>query len=251
MIEMGDPGQTSAQWQKARVVSIARSTPRIKNFALALEYPFQFLPGQHADVKLTAEDGYTALRSYSIASAPGNTGRIELAIERLDDGEVSPFFHDVVVVGDEVELRGPLGGHFILRPGDQGPILLIGGGSGVVPLISMVRAQQTRGTPVPIALLVSVRTWEDILFRDELLGLESSVTGLHVTFTLTRDSPQRNTDYGRRIDASIVKDSLRRLPGPPTCTYICGSNPFVNTAADSVIASGISAQLIRTERYGG
>jgi len=251
MIETADASQIKVQWQKARVISIEQSTSRIKNFALAPEHPFQFLPGQHVDVKLTAEDGYTALRSYSIASPPGDTGQIELAIERLDDGEVSPFFHDVVVAGDEVEIRGPLGGHFILRPEDQGPILLIGGGSGVVPLISMVRSQQNRETPIPMALLVSARTWDDILFRDELVRLESSVANLHVTFALTRDKPQRPADYGRRIDAPIVEDSLRRLPCQPLRTYICGSNPFVNTAADSAIASGISAQLIRTERYGG
>jgi ferredoxin-NADP reductase len=251
MIETGDASPVSVQWQKARVVSIERSTLRIKNFSLALEHPFQFSPGQHVDVKLTAEDGYIALRSYSIASPPGDTGHIELAIERLDEGEVSTFFHDVIVVGDEVEIRGPLGGHFILRPEDQGPILLIGGGSGVVPLVSMVRSQRNRLKPVPMALLVSARTWDDILFRDELLGLESPVTNLYVTFTLTRDKPQRPTDYGRRIDASMVEDSLRRLPSEPLRTYICGSNPFVNTAADNAIASGISTQLIRTERYGG
>src|ERR1700744_2563171 len=138
--ENANPG--NVQWQKARVVSIEPSTSRIKNLTFAPEHPFRFLPGQHVDVKLTAEDGYTALRSYSIASPPVDTGHIDLAIERLDDGEGSPFFHDVVVVGDEVEIRGPLGGHFILRPEDQGPLLLIGGGSGVVPLVSMVRSQE-------------------------------------------------------------------------------------------------------------
>jgi ferredoxin-NADP reductase len=232
-------------------MSIVQSTSHIKIFTFALGHLFQFLPGQHVDVKLTAEDGYTALRSYSIASAPSNTGRIELAIERLDDGEVSPFFHDVVVVGDEVELRGPLGGHFILHPEDRGPILLIGGGSGVVPLVSMVRSQQNRETPIPMALLVSARTWNDILFRDELISLESSATNLHIAFALSRDRPPRSTDYGRRIDASIVEDFLGRLSGRPMHTYICGSNPFVNTAADAVIASGISPQQVRTERYGG
>ncbi len=135
MIEPGDANRVNVRWQKARVTSIETSTPRIKSFALALEHPFEFFPGQHVDIRLTAEDGYVALRSYSIASSPDDTSRIELAIERLVDGEVSPFFHDIVVVGDEVEMRGPLGGHFILRPEDQGPILLIGGGSGVVPLV--------------------------------------------------------------------------------------------------------------------
>jgi ferredoxin-NADP reductase len=251
MTELTDPSQNDKGWQTARVVAIERATSRIKNFSLAPQTPFQFYPGQHVDVKLTAEDGYTTLRSYSIASSPIESSRIELSIERLDDGEVSPFFHDVVVVGDDVELRGPLGGHFILRPEDVGPILLIAGGSGVVPLMSMVRFQQSRELPVSMVLAVSARTWDDILYRDELLGLEAAISDFHVIFVLTRDSPRRPTDYGRRMDSMIVTDSLRRLPEPPIRVYICGSNPFVNTAADSVIRSGLSPQIIRTERYGG
>jgi ferredoxin-NADP reductase len=251
MTEPTDPSHIDARWQRARVAAVECTTSRIKSFSLAPRSPFPFYPGQHVDVKLTAEDGYTALRSYSIASSPVETSRIELSIERLDDGEVSPFFHDVVVVGDDVEIRGPLGGHFILRPDDVGPVLLIGGGSGIVPLMAMVRSQQGREMPVPIALLVSARTWDDILYRDELLRLESSISDFHVTFVITRDSPKRPVDYGRRIDTTIVANSLRRLPRAPMRIYICGSNPFVNAAADSAIGSGISPQLIRTERYGG
>jgi ferredoxin-NADP reductase len=251
MTKVMDPSHIDVWWQRARVVSIECATPRIKSFSLAPQSPFHFYPGQHVDVKLTAEDGYAALRSYSIASSPVDASRIELSIERLDDGEVSPFFHDVVVVGDDVELRGPLGGHFILRPEDAGPILLIGGGSGIVPLMSMVRFQRGREMPVSMALVVSARTWDDILYRDELLGLESSISSFHVTFVLTRDSPKRSTDHGRRIDSHIVEGSLKSLPHPPMRVYICGSNPFVNAAADSTIASGVSPQIIRTERYGG
>jgi ferredoxin-NADP reductase len=251
MIKLTDPSEIDLRWQRARVVVIECATTRIKTFSLALQTPFHFHPGQHIDVRLTAEDGYTALRSYSIASSPVETSRIELSIERLDDGEVSPFFHDIVVVGDEVEIRGPLGGHFILRPGDAGPVLLIGGGSGIVPLMSMVRFQRGREMPVSMALVVSARTWDDILYRDELLSLEASVANFHLTFVLTRDSPRRPTDYGRRIDGTIIADSLRRLTRTPMRIYICGSNPFVNTAADSAISSGIAAKIIRTERYGG
>lgn len=251
MISLSAPTHPDSQWQSARVLVIENRTGRIKSFSLAPQNPFEFYPGQHVDVKLTAEDGYTAMRSYSIASSPIDGSKIELAIERLDDGEVSPFFHDVVVVGDDVELRGPLGGHFVLRPEDMGPLLLIGGGSGIVPLMSMVRFQKGRALPIPIALVVSARTWNDILYRDELLGFESSISGFHVTFILTRDSPKRSVDYGRRIDSHIVGDSLNSLPLPPVCVYICGSNPFVNTAADSTIAAGILPHVIRTERYGG
>ena len=202
-------------------------------------------------MKLTAEDGYTAMRSYSIASSPVDSGEIELAIERLEDGGVSPFFHDVVAVGDDVEMRGPVGGYFILRPEDEGPVLLIGGGSGVVPFMSMVRFQKSRESPIPIALLVSARTWDDVLYRDELLELESSISGFHVAFALTRDSPKRPIDYGRRIDSQMVMNLLGTIPRPAVRVYICGSNAFVNTAADSTIASGIVPQIIRTERYGG
>ena len=251
MTELTDLSQNDTGWQTARVVAIERATSRIKNFTLAPQTPFQFYPGQHVDVKLTAEDGYTALRSYSIASSPIESSRIELSIDRLDDGEVSPFFHDVVIVGDDVELRGPLGGHFILRPEDKGPILLIGGGSGVVPLMSMARFQRSRELPVSMALAVSARTWDDVLYRDELQGLETAISDFHVIFALTRDSPRRPTDYGRRIDSMIVTDSLRRLPEQPVRVYICGSNPFVNSAADTAIRSGLSPQIIRTERYGG
>ena len=251
MIEGADPDEVDLRWQQARVVAIESATPRIKTFSLAPQTSFPFYPGQHIDVRLTAEDGYKALRSYSIASSPVETSRVELAIERLDDGEVSPFFHDVVVVGDVVDIRGPLGGHFILRPADAGPVLLIGGGSGVVPLMSMVRFQRGRDMPVAMALLISARTWDDILYREELLCLEASLANFHVIFALTRDSPRRPTDYGRRIDSTIIADSLSRLPRPPMRVYICGSNPFVNTAADSAISSRIAPDIIRTERYGG
>jgi ferredoxin-NADP reductase len=249
MTEARDPGSVGVQWQKARVLSIEQSTSRIKSFMLAPERPFEFYPGQHVDIRLTADDGYVAMRSYSIASSPVDASQIELAIERLDGGEVSPFFHETVVVGDEVEMRGPLGGHFILRPDDQDPILLIGGGSGVVPLVSMVRSRQNG--EMPIALLVSARTWDDILFREELISLQSSVTSVQVTFALTRDRPRRPLDFGHRIDASMLEDLLSRVPRTPLRAYICGSNPFVNAAADSAISAGLVPHAIRTERYGG
>lgn len=251
MTKLADPSHNEVRWQSARVAAIEATTSRIKSFSLIPEIPFEFYPGQHVDVRLTAGDGYTALRSYSIASSPVETNRVELSIERLDDGEVSPFFHEIVAIGDDVEIRGPLGGYFILRPEDVGPILLIGGGSGVAPLMSMVRFQRSQDTAVPIALLVSARTWDDILYREELLSGESSIPHFHVAFVLTRDVPRRPVDYGHRIDATIVSTSLKRLPRLPTRVYICGGNSFVNAAADSAIAAGISPRIIRTERYGG
>jgi ferredoxin-NADP reductase len=144
MTELFEEPSTDAKWQNATVVAIGNRTPRIKSFFLVPHAPFHFRSGQHVDLRLIAENGYTAMRSYSIGSSPSNTNQIELTVERLSDGEVSPFLHDVVAVGDDVEMRGPLGGHFTWSPTDGGPLLLIGGGSGVVPLMSMIRHQQMR-----------------------------------------------------------------------------------------------------------
>ena len=167
------------------------------------------------DVRLTAPDGYQARRSYSIASAPEAGGGIELAIERLDDGEVSPFFHDVAAVGDEIELRGPLGGHFIWEESDGGPILLVGGGSGVVPLMAMVRHRTLRNKAVPVALVFSARIWDEVIFRDELIGLDDRRDGFDLVLTLTREPARRPADYSRRIDAAMVTRVLSRMSGPP------------------------------------
>jgi ferredoxin-NADP reductase len=217
---------------------------------LALPQPFTHSAGQHVDLRLTAPDGYQAIRSYSIASAPSQTGEIELAIERLKDGEVSPFFHDVVAVGDEIELRGPLGGHFVWSAADGGPLLLIGGGSGLVPLMAMVRYRQQVGSTVPTILLLSARTWDDVLYRDELLELQRLANGVVLVLTLTRDFPRREGDYSRRIDAALVADVLGRLRSLPKHVFICGSNPFVNSAAEAALAAGLPATMIKTERYG-
>src|SRR6478752_1311587 len=141
------------RWQEAKIAAIMPDTPRVKSFLLAPSAPFPFRAGQHVDVRLTAPDGYQAQRSYSIASAPGANGTIELAVERLDDGEVSPFFHEVAMAGDEIELRGPIGGHFVWTAEQGGPVLLIGGGSGVVPLMSMIRHRHLTASPAPMLLL--------------------------------------------------------------------------------------------------
>jgi ferredoxin-NADP reductase len=250
---------TTLQWQKARITQITRHTSRVTSFFFSLESPFEFRAGQHVDVRLTAEDGYQAQRSYSIASAPEHSGAIELAIERLDDGEVSPYFHDVAAVGDEIELRGPIGGYFVWSTSDGGPVLLVGGGSGVVPLMCMLRHRAAQRSTAPVALLFSARTWDDLIFRNELLELREKDETFALAFALTRMEPTATLapacrlrgDYARRVDAQMMQDMLARLPAPPRQVFICGSNPFVEAAAQGAITAGTPASLIRTERYGG
>ena len=197
----------TARWQSCAIVGVATRTPAIKSFFLRLSETFDYTAGQHVDVRLTAPNGYTAMRSYSIASAPSGSKVIELAIERLADGEVSPFFHDVAQVGDTIELRGPLGGHFLWPGPSNKPVLLIGAGSGVVPLMAMIRYRKASGEPVPVALLLASRTWGDVLFRDELLELERSLPDFALALALTREPAMRSTDFSRRIDA---RDGRRR-----------------------------------------
>ena len=157
---------------------------------------------------MSAPDGYQTQRSYSIASTPEQGDIIELAIERLDDGEVSAFFHDVATIGDEIEFRGPIGGHFIWTVEDGGPILLIGGGSGVVPLVSMIRHRAAQQSSAPVLLLYSARTWDELIFRDELLALKQEGNGFDLVLTLTRETAAHNADYTRRIDPAMIVDVL-------------------------------------------
>ena len=238
------------RWQNATVEQIAVRTPRVTSFFFRLERPFAYLAGQHVDVRLTAPDGYQAMRSYSIASAPSSGSVIELAVERLDDGEVSPFFHDVLAVGDAIELRGPLGGHFIWTPRETEPLLLVGGGSGVVPLTSMIRERRLAGATVPLMLLYSARTWSELLYPDELLALEGAHDGFTIVFTLTREAAKRPTDFARRIDPAMLREVLGRFVEAPGRVYVCGSNAFVDTSTESAIAAGVPSEIIRTERYG-
>jgi ferredoxin-NADP reductase len=237
-------------WQTATVVKIAAGTPRIKTFFLALSRPFVFQAGQHVDVRLTAPDGYRAMRSYSIASAPQAAATIELAVERLDSGEVSTFLHDVVGVGDSIELRGPLGGYFLWPESDDGSLLLVGGGSGVVPLVSMIRHRRSIDDRRAVLLLYSVRGSNDLLYGDELLDLDRRRDGFTLVIVLTREQPTRPGDYGRRVDAAMMADVIARLQTAPKTVFVCGSNQFVNAAADGAVAAGIPAADIRTERYG-
>jgi ferredoxin-NADP reductase len=201
-------------------------------------------------VRLTAPDGYYAQRSYSIASAPrpDKLEELELTIERLDDGEVSPFMHDVAQVEDEIELGGPIGGHFNWGPEDGGPVLFIGGGSGVVPFMSMLRYRSAMRSHVPATLVFSARSREDLLFFDELSEFAASGDGFSLVVTLTREAA--HPFRAGRIDAALIAGILAAMPASVRQVLICGSNPFVETAAEGAVAAGVDAGVIKTERYG-
>jgi ferredoxin-NADP reductase len=247
---MNDALAARSPWQTVTIIHIEKRTPRVTSFFLQPSQPFAYRAGQHVDIRLTAPDGYQARRSYSIASAPEAGETIELAIEKLDDGEVSPFFHEIAAVGDEVELRGPLGGHFVWADSDGGPLLLVGGGSGVVPLMSMLRHRAARKPAVPATLVLSARVWDEVIFRDELIGLADRQDGFDLVLTLTREPARRPMDHARRVDAAMMVQSIMRLPEPPKLAFVCGSNVFVSAAAQALIDAGVPAGLIRTERYG-
>ncbi|KQP65909.1 FAD-binding oxidoreductase [Methylobacterium sp. Leaf112] len=230
-------------WLDATIVGIGQVIPRVKCFRLAVTLDRPALAGQHVDIRLTAPDGYQAQRSYSIASAPSPDGIVELMVEGLPEGEVSGFFDGVAEVGDTVALRGPIGGAFVWRPEDGGPLLLIGGGSGVVPLLAMLRHRAIAAPDVPVLLVYSVREAAEAIARDELDRRRRDEPGFDWILNLTGEG-------GRRIDAALIGQALERL-GRPRHTFICGANPFVNTAADLLVDAGLAPGTIRTERFGG
>ena len=240
-----------AQWQEAVIEAITPLTPRMKSFVLRPPLWRPFVAGQHLDVRLTAPDGYQAQRSYSVASAPEREGVYELAIEALADGEVSPYFHEIAEAGDSIEIRGPFGGHFNWTAADRGPVLLIGGGSGVVPLMSMVRHRAARGGDSPVVLLCGVRTMAEAPFAAELQALDAAADGFRLLFAVSREKAARAQDFSGRIDADALASALAALPGVPHTTYVCGSNRFVEAAANQLVAMGLPASAIRTERFGG
>ncbi|MEX0853194.1 MAG: FAD-binding oxidoreductase [Bauldia sp.] len=242
------PGRIA--WQPATVARILAQTPTVKSFFVKPERWTSFVAGQHVDVRLTAPDGYQAQRSYSIGSAPG-APEVELVIERLDTGEVSPFFHDVVAAGDTIELRGPIGGHFTWREQDGGPLLLMGGGSGVVPLVSIARHRATVAAEVPTVLVYSARQMADVIFRDELVARAAGDRGLTLVVTITREQPSDRRFRGGRIDRDLVGEVLAGLGTKPRHTYVCGANAFVDVASRLLLDMGVPFASIRTERYGG
>jgi ferredoxin-NADP reductase len=233
-VEQRAPGR----WQIGTVTAIRRETPRVKSFRIALPMWMEHLPGQHYDVRLTAEDGYQAERSYSIASSPLDRGEIELTIDRLEDGEVSPYFDDVVVEGDEVEVRGPFTSYFVWR--GEHPVLLVGGGSGVVPLMAMLRHRRRTMPELPMRLVYSVRAAEDVIYSDEL--------GEDAVLTFTRAAPEGWGGHRGRIDETLIVQSAASLTSG--IAFVCGSNGFVESATGLLLESGFEPQRIRTERFG-
>jgi ferredoxin-NADP reductase len=231
-VEQRAPGR----WQIGTVASIKQETPHVKSFRIDLPMWMPHLPGQHYDVRLTAPDGYRAQRSYSVASSPLDEGEIELTIDRLDDGEVSPYFHDVVVAGDQVEVRGPFASYFVWR--GEKPVLLLGGGSGVVPLMAILRHRRRAMPDVAMRLVYSVRSAADVIYAEELGG--------DTVLTFTREPPKGWTGHVGRIDDSLVADG-----GFDSGTaFVCGSNGFVEAASRLLLEAGFEPERIRTERFG-
>jgi len=243
-------GAGPSGWREAVVDAVLRRTDRVVSVFLARDTVPAHRAGQHVDVRLVAEDGYEARRSYSIASAPGSD-RVELMIERLDDGEVSPFFHEVVRAGDVIEWRGPIGGHFVWTPEIGGPLLLVAGGSGIAPLMAMLRHRAAVAPQVEVALLYSVRHWDDMVCRDELLAAAQRDAAFRLIVATTREAARRAGDHGRRIDHDMARELLGRVAGATPHIYVCGSTGFVEAANSALVAAGAAPPSIRAERYGG
>ena len=220
-------------------------TPRVRTLELDVPDWPGHVAGQHVDVRLTAEDGYQAERSYSIASAPEEP--LAVTVERLEDGEVSPYLVDEAREGDAFEVRGPIGGYFVWEPDDPAPVLLIAGGSGVVPLMSMARDRAREGSSTPMRLLFSSRTLEDVIYRQEREALAGN--GVEVVHTLTREQPPGWSGYSRRIDDDLLRDVAWPAAEEPK-VFVCGSTRFVDAGADGLVRLGYDPRWIRTERFG-
>jgi ferredoxin-NADP reductase len=237
------------EWRLATIASVRDETESVRTLTLTLgDWPGH-RPGQHVDLRLTAEDGYSVERSYSIASEPERPGEIDITVERIPDGEVSAFLHDVVVPGDRIEVRGPIGGYFVWEAPLGGPLLLVAGGSGVVPLMAMVRHRRRAGSNVLTRLLFSSRGIDEIIYRDELDRLAGADDGFEVIHTLTRSRPQGWAGYGRRIDDRMLAEVLEPL-GAQTRVYACGPTALVEVVANAMVRLGLPPDRIRTERFG-
>jgi len=233
-VEIRAPGE----WQIATVTEVKQETPRVKSFRFDVPMWMPHLPGQHYDVRLTDPDGYRAQRSYSIASSPLDAGEIELTIDLLDDGEVSPYVHEVVEAGDQVELRGPFSSYFVWR--GESPALLVGGGSGVVPLMAMLRHKRRTMPELDMRLVYSVRYADDVIYADELAGDAA------LTLTYTRDAPDGWSGHTGHVDAELLREPATGAQ----LAFVCGSNGFVETASALLLEVGMDPGSVRTERYG-
>ena len=240
------PGRLA--WQLGRVVDIVAETPRTKSLVLEVHGWRGHTAGQHVDVRLTAEDGYQVQRSYSIGSPPEDP-HIILTVDRLDDGEVSPYLTEVLQPGDQLELRGPIGGYFTWQVADGGPLLLIAGGSGIAPLMAMIRHRAAQRSTVPTRLLFSSRAFDEIIYRQELARLSAADPALRVVHTLTRHQPPDWSGYRRRIDHAMLVE-VAWPPAERPRAFVCGPTALVETVASALVELGHEARRVKTERFG-
>jgi ferredoxin-NADP reductase len=232
-------------WDVATVTAVTRETPSVRTIGLDVQSWPGHRAGQHLDVRLTAEDGYSAERSYSIASAADDP--VAITVERLDDGEVSPYLTEELRTGDQLEIRGPVGGYFVWEAADGGPLLLVAGGSGIVPLRAIVRQREHSGSDVPVRLLYSARTASELIYRDEL---DRRQDGVEIIYTLTREQPAGWTGYTRRVDRALLAETAWPA-GKNPLAFVCGPTSFVETVAEGLVALGYEPGRIKTERFGG
>jgi ferredoxin-NADP reductase len=226
------------------VTEVVDETPRVRTIVFDVLDWEGHRAGQHLDVRLTAEDGYHAEREYSIASAPGEP--VAITVERLEDGEVSPYLTEELRAGDGIEIRGPVGGYFVWGPEDGGPLLLLAGGSGVVPLRAMLRHRQQTGSDVPVRLLYSSRTLDDVIYREELDG---AADGVEVAYTLTRAQPAGWSGYSRRVDRELLAE-VAWPPAQDARAFVCGPTSFVEAVASGLVELGYPPRRVKTERFG-
>ena len=231
-------------WQVAKVSAVTAETASVRTITLDVPDWPGHRAGQHLDIRLTDEDGYVAERSYSIASAPGEP--VAITVERLDDGEVSPYLTDELRAGDDLELRGPIGGYFVWEPGNGGPLLLLAGGSGIVPLRSILRHRERTGSTVPVRLLYSSRTLDDVIYQAEF---DMAASGVEVVYTLTRHQPPGWAGYTRRVDAALLAQVAWPAAGTPLA-YVCGPTNFVEAVSQALVQGGYPPQRVKTERFG-
>jgi ferredoxin-NADP reductase len=246
--EAGGASPRRLEWRVAEVSEVLPETPRVRTIVLRVPGWPGHLPGQHVDVRLTGEDGYQAQRSYSIASAP-EAPHLALTVERIEDGEVSPYFVTDVQPGDQFELRGPIGGYFVWTVALGGPLFLIAGGSGIVPLMAMLRHRSAVGSTLPAVLLYSSRTFEDVIYREELDRLSAERDGLTVVHTLTRVRPAGWAGGARRIDRAMLAEVGFPASAHPRI-FICGPTSLVESAGQLLLELGHERNLIKTERFG-